>query len=166
MNAIDWLKHRDVGFAALEAEDQNAIVEFALLWTYFEADSLAAEANGCNIVALAEKIVKAGGILPARFKPLLVHFRERYLKAGNFTRRYDQLRFGKSDYETVVKNVLIGATDDGLDQLSALLLIVFRLKNSLFHGNKWADNVRDQRKTVDTAIELLKAVMEVLPATA
>lgn len=37
------------------------------------------------------------------------------------------------------------------DRILALLIIVWRLRNNLFHGAKWAYGLRDQRENFDDA---------------
>jgi hypothetical protein len=164
MNVIDWLNREESEFAALSVEERATIADFALLWTCFESKLLATEGNPKNILALAERVVEAGGIPAERFTPILACFRNRYVNDGSFTHHFENLHFGKSDYQSVVKKALLGTTDDRNDLLYASLLIVFRYRNNLFHGNKWAQGVRDQQGNFQKAIELMQAVMEVHPA--
>lgn len=166
MNAIDWLNRRDAGFAALAIEEQARIAEFVVLWTYFEANFLATEASGRNILTFAERVIEAGGVAAQRLSPILAYFRERYISDGNFTHYFDHLLFRKSDYESVVKRVLRGTTGDSVDLLFASLLIVFRYRKNFFHGGKWTEGLRGHQRDLETALELLQAVMEVEPAAA
>lgn len=44
--------------------------------------------------------------------------------------------------------------------LSAILIIVLRLPNNLFHGTKWAYGIREQLKNFQNANRILMAVMD------
>jgi len=48
------------------------------------------------------------------------------------------LHFKSADHKELVENVLQGNTKDEADILSAILIIIYRLRNNFFHGKKWS----------------------------
>jgi len=43
--------------------------------------------------------------------------------------------------------------------VAALLIVVYRLRNNLFHGEKWAYEMKDQRSNFEQANEVLMKAM-------
>jgi len=56
--------------------------------------------------------------------------------------------------------VIEGANHDPRDRILALLMIVWRLRNNLFHGAKWAYQLRDQRENFTQANSVLIRMLE------
>ena len=135
-------------------------MEFSLLWTYFEATHVQANASGRSIVALAKKMDASGSIDADRLLPLMAYFCARYVHAGEFTHHFDGLHLRNGDNPELVANVLLGKANSPYELLVCALTIVYRYRNNLFHGLKWAYGIRDQRKNFEVASALLIAVME------
>ena len=81
------------------------------------------------------------GLGITRFAEPLAYFRERYWRDGDFTPlEYDGLHTGK--YNAANRKLVIDALSSQPqlpeDTLARLLLVVYRLRNNLFHGVKWA----------------------------
>ena len=64
-------------------------------------------------------------------------------KNKQFTPLFYELRVAEDDQE-LVKKFIRGQLKDKAEILSALLIIVYRLRNNLFHGEKWASGIRKQ----------------------
>jgi hypothetical protein len=160
MNAIAWLRRRQPGFDELKPEAVEQISQFSLLWTYFEAKVLETNATAAKIVAVSNEIVANGADQRDEVTASLQHFRERCVEEDRFNYHFDQLHFRQSDRQQLVADVLLGKSEAKQDQLAAALLIVLRLRNNLFHGLKWAYELRDQQENFRLATELLVAACE------
>jgi hypothetical protein len=158
MNPIEWLAHRSTGFAELTPAERDEMSHFVFLWSYVEAVVFNGRATADRIKTAAEQWQQAGAIDARSFAQHLAYFRNRYVKDGEFTGRYSFLRVAPADWPNV-DHVLKGeAASDG-DTVAALLLIVHRLRNNLFHGNKWEDELRGQRDNFRHAnLILMRAV--------
>jgi hypothetical protein len=55
--------------------------------------------------------------------------------------------------------VLEGTNNQSADSVAALLIVVYRLRNNLFHGEKWAYEMKDQRSNFEQANEVLMKAM-------
>lgn len=143
-NAIEWLSERVLGFRELSQQERDAIMHFALLWSLFEAKALNANASASTILSLVQKWQEQGRLNVAAFVPSLVYFRDRYYTNGIATANFNGLNLRKNDNPALVEAVLSGANADPADSVLSLLIVVYRLRNNLFHGLKWAYELRDQ----------------------
>jgi hypothetical protein len=160
MNEIEWLKSNAPRFDELTADEVAAILHFTLLWSLFEAKVLSNNASSNRVLALVHDW-EARHILDAsKFHQPIEYFKSRYFNNGDFTYYFDGLRLRPNDTPELVKNVLRGANSDPADSVAALLIIVYRLRNNLFHGEKWSYELRDQFENFTNANQALMAAIE------
>lgn len=155
MSALEWLAHQDDGLGHVPAEDQKEMMEFMMLWSYFEARFLDTNANPETIRNFASGLEQTGQIQIEHLRDSLDYFRNRYVEAGEFTHRYDGLHLRRNDNVEIVKSVLLGAENSPSAVLVCCLTIVLRFRNNLFHGMKWAYGLRDQRDNFKVANRIL-----------
>lgn len=60
----------------------------------------------------------------------------------------------------MVEAVLKGENANLGDTAAALLIVIYRLRNNLFHGVKWAYGIRGQRENFENANALLMSALE------
>jgi len=60
----------------------------------------------------------------------------------------------------VVEQVLRREPATAVQVTTALMIIVYRLRNNLFHGNKWSDGIHDQRANFQNANQILMVLMD------
>ncbi len=160
MNAIDWLQERAPGFRDLSGDERDAIMQFSLLWSLFEARALNTRGNANAILAVSNRWADHGLLTNDSFGRELAYFQNRYYANGNFTYHFDQLRFRRGDQSDLVKRVLKSDAADLAEIATALLIIVYRFRNNLFHGVKWAYNIRDQFENFTHANAVLMQAIE------
>ncbi len=90
----------------------------------------------------------------------LVYFRNRYFADGALTYHFLHLNLRPSDHPELVQAVIEGTNEPPRDRMLALLMIVWRLRNNLFHGAKWAYELRDQRENFRHANGVLMRILE------
>jgi hypothetical protein len=66
----------------------------------------------------------------------------------------------RNDQADLVKDVLRGDDNDPVNCVIAVLIIVYRLRNNLFHGGKWAYGIRDQQSNFRQANKTLMNAMQ------
>lgn len=155
-----WLEARAPGFQDLPDEDRRAIFDFAFLWSLFEAKTMESNARVDRITAKVDTWA-AGDMLGADLHNAeLAYFRHRYFADGKLTHHYPYLDLRKSDHPDLVEAVIRGVNNDPRDQMLALLMIVWRLRNNLFHGAKWAYQIKGQRENFTHANAILMRVLE------
>lgn len=120
---------------------------------------MATDGSQPRTVAAVERMVMPDQ-LPQVFTDALEYWRERYIHAEDAGHRFDALRFQPNPFRTLVVEVLSGAREGHREILQALLLIIFRLRNNLFHGVKWQYLLHDQHGNFSHANAVLMAAIE------
>src|SRR5690606_20315246 len=90
----------------------------------------------------------------------LAYFRQRYFANGQFTHHFTHLNLRRPDQRDLIRSVLDGSNDDPRDRLLTVLMIVWRFRNNLFHGEKWAYKLQGQPQNFTHANAVLMRVLE------
>lgn len=160
MSAIPWLEQHAPGFSGLSAAERDLLMDFALLWSLFEGEVLNSAASVNTIEQAVQRWNQAGFLLPQTFAAAAGYFRERYYADGAFTYRFDHLHLDRSRNPQVVRDVLSGQDNAPTAIALAVLIIVFRYRNNLFHGEKWAYQLQEQEQNFSHANEVLMRAVE------
>ena len=169
-----WLTDHAPELGCLSDETVLAIIRFTFLWMIFEGKALKNKTEPTN----AQKIMAASNLLASSksinadiFNGALEYFQERYVDVdsndtnNNFsvlfsrdTPRQDQRsNRGNESPCNRVKTVLLGNNASRHKIVSAVLIIVYRYRNRLFHGPKWlGDDLPNQLQNFNRANDLLK----------
>jgi hypothetical protein len=135
-------------------------MHFSLLWSFFEANALNTHGSSNRILALVHEWSSSGRLHPELFTKSLTNFRNRYFENGEFTHYFEGLHLRRNDSPELVRAVLSGENNDAADCVAAVLIIVFRFRNNLFHGTKWLYEIRGQLDNFNNANAILMAAME------
>lgn len=160
MSAIPWLEQHAPGFSGLSATERGLLMDFALLWSLFEGEVLNSAASVNTIEQAVQRWNQAGLLAPPTFAAAAEYFRERYYADGAFTYRFDHLHLERSGNPQVVRNVLSGQDSAPGSIASALLIIVYRYRNNLFHGAKWTYQLQEQEQNFSHANHVLMRAVE------
>ncbi len=160
MNPINWLCAHAPGFTELPEEDRQAIFHFSLLWSLFEARALHTRGSASAILAVAHEWASRSQLTLAPFENSLAYFRARYVANGEPTQSFHGLALRNNDNQALVLSVLKGENTNTADSVAALLIVVFRLRNNLFHGVKWAYGIQGQRENFTHANAALMSALE------
>lgn len=147
------------GFKDL-AKEQIAIMHFSLLWGYFEGKALDTNASADRIIAITNEWSSKKCLQYERFAKHLEFFRQRYFRKGIAQSKFQKLHLRRNDSPDLVRKVLIGENMDPADCVAVLLIVVLRLRNNLFHGIKWQDELRGQLENFQHANAILMAAIE------
>lgn len=160
MSATEWIAEHAPGFRDLCREEYDAITDFSLLWSFFEGRVLKTSGNAESIMRAARQWARQGLLAVEPFQPEVAYFREHYFAEGGFTYHISQLHFRRPDREEMVKRVLSGESNDSAEAAAAALIIVYRYRNNLFHGEKWSYNLQGQFDNFNHANSVLKKAIE------
>lgn len=158
--AIAWLKGKDSNFATLQDEEHIAIMHFTLIWSFFEKQVLSTNASSAKICFTAHQWANDSRLQFGKFESSLEYFRNRYFENNSFTSNFDGLKLRNNDCIPLVKNVINRSNRNPADSVSALLIIVYRLRNNLFHGTKMGNGIKDQADNFRYATQALIAAYE------
>lgn len=159
ISPTEWLNSNVPGFSDLEDKERCAIADFLLLWSLFESKFLDTNGNSKRIRDAVEAWNKAGKLDVGTFDQELAYFRDRYYKDGNLSNHFEQLRLRNSDFKPMVQAVIDGSNDDPQACLASMLIIVYRYRNNLFHGEKWNYLLKGQFNNFTTANNLMMKLM-------
>ena len=158
-----WLNANTEGYAHLVPDERQAIHEFSLLWSFFEARVMA---NNASIGGFRARVAQAAnhgsGLDVGPFQEALAFFTARYRDGSGFNHRFQALRFhpGPNGGRTEVEAVSSEAQTGAAETILALLIIVYRLRNNLFHGEKWSYYFKDQLGNFTHASAILMRTVE------
>ncbi len=160
MNALEWLEAKASGFSRLAKEEVAEIMHFSLLWSLFENKALKKNGSANHILSVVHKWDAQNKLEFSRFEEALNYFKWRYSQDDEqSTNQFKALFSGRNDNRELVKAVLSGEKDDPADKVSALLIIVYRLRNNLFHGTKWDYELKNQKENFKYAnLALMRAL--------
>lgn len=159
MDPTIWLRNAIAGFAWLTPAERRVIRDFTLLWSLFEARLTNTSASIPTITAAMERLEAAGVLYLPELERPLAYFRDRYAPGGAVLPRFEALRLNGQG-RPIVERVLRDEPAGPAEIATALMIIVYRLRNNLFHGNKWNDGIQDQRENFKNANQILMALMD------
>lgn len=160
MNPTEWLLARNPGYRGLTPSEKEAMTNFLVLWTHFEGEVLGTRASVGHILEVVAMLDSKGLLSADTFAPALAYWRNRYLDDGQPNWYFDRLRLRENDRPEFVLGVLQGSTSALSDIAGALLIIVYRIRNNLFHGSKWNLAMKDQQQNFMLASQLLMDVFD------
>jgi hypothetical protein len=162
MNPIQWLETHIPEFLNLPEADRQMIFHFTLLWSLFEAKALETSASPSAIISLVNKWSAEGRLAFKVFEDDLEYFRKRYFVDGKPTQYFDGLHLRPNDSPDLVRAVLRKENDNVADCIAALFIVVYRLRNNLFHGVKWAYGIRGQLDNFTHANEVIMSALSLI----
>lgn len=165
-DATKWLAEHTHGGTELSPEAREAVASFTTMWNFFESTLCENRATVAALTRISERF-EADRVAPDTNQALedcLAFWQFRYRTHEGFGRRFEGLYFRPNDKRAHVEAVLNGDADSPQDRLLALTIIIFRLRNNLFHGLKSLEMLNDQVENLVTACRCLAAVMEAVPS--
>ena len=158
-SANNWIAANCVGANQLHPDTVDVVSSFTLMWNFFEGVACDNHANIQTFARLSEKI----GHHDAQMKGLeeaVKFWTFRYWTRSEFRDRFNGLHFRPNDRKDHVEAVLRGEKVDPTSKLLAVMILVYRLRNNLFHGIKTVDMLNDQAANLDMACRALACVLE------
>ncbi|MEZ5934320.1 MAG: hypothetical protein R3F54_20750 [Alphaproteobacteria bacterium] len=156
------MNQHQIGYAHLDEEDRAAIREFSLLWSVFELQALLGDGSVEAMIGYSDELAKLAeqeghGLLVAPFIPHLTYFRRQFVddRRSSTNELFDQINFARSEHRQLVSRALITLRDETPELVKALLIIVHRLRDSLFRGLKWQRCSKKQRDDLYHASKIL-----------
>lgn len=155
-----WLEAHVPGFAELSKAERQAIADFTMLWTLFESRVLATQGSTQKIVEVVEGWDQTSPLGATSYDRELAYFQDRYVANGEMTCHFDGLKLRANDQPALVQAVLDGSNASPRDRLIAMLIVVLRYRNNLFHGIKWQYKLKGQLDNFSHANAVLMRVLE------
>ena len=150
----DWL-NKTYG-TNFNDEDLKNIRDFSLIWNVFENKICE---NSFSISRFEQKILNKN-INSNLFQGHLSYFKNRYVQDDNFTPRFTHLNFRERDRKDLVEKILLGTDTDSNNTILALMIIIYRYRNNLFHGIKNMHQIDQQKQNFEVANNFLKILID------
>ncbi len=162
MNPVEWLEANIPEFVNLPEADRQAIFHFAVLWSLFEDRALENSASANAIVGIVNQWDREGRLEFGAFENDLEYFRKRYFVEGEPTHYFAGLHLRGNDHPALVRAVLQRENNHPADCTAALIIVVYRLRNNLFHGVKWAYGIQGQLDNFTHANEVIMNALSLI----
>ena len=160
MNPTTWLELRGIGYEALSQEERDAIAHFVFLWSLFESVALGRRGSEDALVRVTTEWRDAGLLAGDSFQAALTYFQSRYYRNGTFTYHFGHLNLRRHDRHRWVARVLKGDAVDVAQRAAVVLIIVYRFRNNLFHGEKWVYQLQGQLENLTYSNDVLMRAIE------
>ena len=157
MSVLEWLRQRSDGLQNIDEEMQKLIVDFSLLWMYFEANYLGTDGSPDVLLNLVKTLTKGELLDGPAIEPAFAYFRNRYLVDGKPSAHFADLSLANK-WKNFVEGGLC-APASVQQQLDVCVLILNRYRNNLFHGPKWIARFEGDRDNLVHAIALVTALI-------
>ncbi len=157
---MEWLRRKAPGFNDLTNAERNAIADFSLLWSLFEAQVLDNNGSAGRICSAVDGWRDDNSLEAEVYDPELSYFRHRYFSDEAFTHHFEHLHLRQTDQPALVRAVINGSNNDPRDRVVTVLIVVLRFRNNLFHGLKWQYKLADQLENFTNANRVLIKVLE------
>jgi hypothetical protein len=140
-------------FNQLNEEEVNEITNFTLMWSLLE-----------KIDSNARSLVANGALDINLITDSLQYFKTRYFNKdlNALTPYYDGLKIEHRlpKYRDLILKMFTDDDINAQEKISALLLIIYRLRNNLFHGEKWAYGINGQSENFTHASKVIANVIK------
>lgn len=150
----EWLNNR-FGID-LSENDLISVKDFALIWNVFESNVCLSSFS----IQTVEDELKNHNFEINEFIPFLDYFKNRYITNGTVNGRFQHLNFRNNDRKEHVENVLLGNNINTKEIILAIVIIVYRLRNNLFHGVKNIQVIDEQRPNFENANGFLQLLLD------
>ena len=130
--------------------------------SYYGAFSYCSSLTSIEIPASVETIkASAFFVLTSDiFNQTLQYLQRRYITNGSTNERFMRLRLRNNDDTTSIQRVLLGLTNNSCDIIKAIIMIIYRYRNNLFHGEKAIASLPMQKDNFINANKFLIACLE------
>ena len=155
-----WLEAHVPGFVELSKAERQAIANFTMLWTLFEFRVLATQGSAQKIIEVVEGWEQMGTLDAGSYDRELAYFQDRYVANGEMTCHFDGLKLRANDQPALVQAVLDGSNETPQARLVAMLIVVLRYRNNLFHGIKWQYKLKGQLDNFSYANAVLTRILD------
>jgi hypothetical protein len=157
-SANHWISVNCLGGDTLKRETVKVVSNFTLIWNLFEGVLCNNHARTQAFENLAIEIAQRA-LHSVEIEDCVRFWSHRYLTDTDFNNLFQSLNFRPRDLREHVEAVLRREKNDLRSQLLAVMIIIYRLRNNLFHGLKTIDTLNDQVPNLNMACRALAAIM-------
>ncbi len=157
---MNWITQKVPEFSQLRDDEREAVNDFSFLWSLFEGSVLNCHCNVDKIRRFVRNLEQTNRLATISMSPYVGYLRNRYYVDGTLTNHYQHLHIARSGNPSEVVQMLCNENSSHSIQLIGCLVVIFRLRNNLFHGEKWRYRLQGQLYNFQQANQFLRNVMD------
>ena len=140
-------------------QSRRFLFEFAVIWNIFEKKKMGNHASIFDVSDFVERLPSIDNI---NINEIFEYFKNRYTNNPNYANLFEALRWRdkEKDKKDETHRILLDKDSIDKDKIKAVLYIIFRLRNNLFHGKKSILTIDQQRETFKLANSFLLDVIQ------
>ncbi|MEZ6055459.1 MAG: hypothetical protein R3C01_02020 [Planctomycetaceae bacterium] len=143
-----------LGEAEIDWEKLKPVMCFIVLWNRLEA-RCGNHLSLARLLSESKRVAGSANFNTLKYTPHIEFFKQRYTANPDFLQGLFRVGNGEAAVRQSVVNLLSNAALTPQDQLQGVLMVPYRIRNNLFHGNKETSHLYSQ-------IDLFEHVNEVL----
>lgn len=161
---LDWIN--SFYHSYISEDSIQSLYNFVLFWSMFESLVFCDNNNGVARVtaqAICDKIDALNereAFTLQQYETALRYFKNRYIHHNSPTQHFINFIFRPNDKKKYVEAVLKADMPSSIDVVKVLLIIVYRLRNNLFHGLKEVPRIYEQEENFRHANMVIKSFLE------
>lgn len=159
MSEKEWLQNNRYYYQIDDTKLQS-IFYFSLIWNLFEKELCAKDGN-IRVHPEQHSTQYAEKINQELLSQVFDYFQDRYALNGSKTQKYESFEFKSEDIKNEVFENLTIDKPTVKQKLKAILLIAFRLRNNLFHGEKQVEMLYEQNENFAQVNLLLTHLIDI-----
>ena len=165
-SASKWIANNTSGGTELSAVTQRSLADFTIMWNFFESTlcNNRASVNEFKRIIANFQPAQLDQMTIQKLNSCLSYWRTRYCISDGFNQLFNELNFRLNDCKTDVKEVLNETKIDLRDKIFALMILIYRLRNNLFHGLKSIQILNNQVDNINNASFCIAAILESIPS--
>ncbi len=140
-------------------QSRRFLFEFAVIWNILEKKKMR---NHASIEKVSRFVEKMQNIENINITEIFEYFKNRYTNNTDHLNLFKALRWidKEKDKKDETYRILTLENPIDKDKIKAILYIIFRLRNNLFHGEKSILTIDQQRETFNLVNSFLLDILE------
>lgn len=170
IDVLQWLNGYYDNTTNFTRDEMNVVTDFSLLWNLFESKLSERRRNGDRLSLNYNRLDTIASIIARKanhihqqnfYEPFIAYFKERYIANNATNQLFDGLRIHRQDIKNLVRDVLLEIEQRQEKVIESLLIIIYRFRNNLFHGEKELHNIHTQYDNFRQANCFLTSVLSI-----
>lgn len=159
-DVLNWLNKHFNNVPDFNRDEINSVTDFSLMWNLLE-NELGNNQMSIDQLGVIARTIAVKPNCNDFYQPYLTYFQNRYITQNNTNNIFENLLFRRNDKKEFVADVLKGNLTNPQEIIEAILIIIYRFRNNLFHGEKELHNIHTQYNNFNMANKFLAHILTI-----